>query len=128
MFKYVGIALVGLILWLFFQKQEKDYATLLTLVICIIGVTIACQSLTPVLDFVRQLKSVSGMQDDVIEALLKAVGISVTTEIAGMICGDAGNAALQKTIKMVGTMTILTLSVPVFQVLLSLVQEILGKL
>ena len=128
MFQYVGIALLGLILWLFFQKQEKDYATLLTLAICIIGVTIACQSLRPVLVFVRQLKSVSRIQDDVIEVLLKAVGISMTTEIAGMICGDAGNTALQRTIRMVGTMTILTLSVPVFQSLLSLVQEILGRL
>jgi hypothetical protein len=49
-------------------------------------------------------------------------------ELAGLICSDAGNAALAKSIQILTTAVILWLSIPLFESLLDLVQAILGEL
>jgi hypothetical protein len=46
-------------------------------------------------------------------------------EIAGLICTDAGNAALAKTIQILATAVILWLTLPLMQALLDLVRKIM---
>jgi hypothetical protein len=48
--------------------------------------------------------------------------------LATLICTDAGNTALAKTVQILTTAMILWLSIPLFESLLDLVQAILGEL
>ena len=91
-------------------------------------VMIAFSYLEPVLDFLRELEAIGDLQADMLGILLKAVGIGIVAEIAGMICCDAGNASLGKTVQLLGSAVILYLSIPVFSALLELIQTILGEL
>jgi len=120
--------LIAAVLWLTLQKQEKDIALLLTLAVCIMTFAVLVGYLEPVLDFLRTLAALGQLQDGMLGLLLKAIGIGLTGEIAGNICTDAGNASMGKLMRMLTSGAILCLAIPLFQALLSLVQEILGML
>lgn len=126
-FKAAAAAMVTAVLTLVLSKQEKDYALLLTMAGCALGALVLLQFLEPVLDFVHQLQTLGDLNGDMLHILLKAVGTGLVAEIAGMVCCDAGNASLGKTIQLLGAAVILWLSIPVFQLLLELMQRILGE-
>ena len=124
--KTVAGILIGLVLWICLQKQEKDMALLLTLCICAMGATVALKAFTPVLEMLQQLETLGQLQNGILSVLMKATGIGLVTELAGMICADAGNGAMEKTVQLLGSITMLVLALPIFQTLLNLIQEILG--
>lgn len=120
--------LVASILGLTLAKQGKEYSVLLSIAVCALVVVCSIRFLEPVLDLVCQLKAVGNLNDQMVQILFKIVGIGLVSEIVGMVCKDAGNASLGKALQMLGTAVILWLSIPVFQALLELIQEILGDL
>lgn len=126
--KAAAAVLLALVLGLALGKQEKDIGVLLTLAVCCMVAMTALSYLEPVLDFLRELEALGDLQEDMLGILLKAVGIGLVSEIAGMVCTDAGNGSLGKQLQLLGSAAILYLSIPIFNALLTLIQEILGAL
>lgn len=126
--KAAAAALIAVVLGLALGKQGKDFSILLIVAVCAMTAVIVLTYLEPMLDFLRELESLGDLQGDMLGILLKAVGIGLVAEIAGMICSDAGNASLGKTLQMLGSAAILYLSIPIFNAFLKLIQEILGEL
>ena len=120
----VGV-LITLILCLVLAKQGKDMATLLVLAVCCMVLTAVIASLRPVLDFFSKLETIGKLDSRLIKTLLKAVGIGMLSEIVGLVCADAGNSAMGKTLQILASAVILTLSVPIFTQLLELIETIL---
>ena len=121
--KAAAAVLLAVVLGLSLGKQ-KDIGVLLTMAVCCMVAMIAISYLEPVLDFLRELE----MQGDMLGILLKAVGIGLVSEIAGLVCTDAGNGSLGKTLQMLGSAVILYLSLPIFTAMLELIREILREL
>ncbi len=119
--------LIAVILQLALGKQQKDMGTLLVVAVCCMVSIIGFSYLEPVLDLLRELEVLGDLQGDLLGILLKALGIGLVAEVAGMVCCDAGNASLGKTIQLLGSTVILYLSVPIFRSLLELIQRILGE-
>lgn len=109
-------------------KTEKDISVLLTMAVCCLVAAAALSYLEPVLDLLWELKALGDLSGEMLEILMKAVGIGLVAEIAGMICADAGNGSLGKTLQILASAAILYLSIPLFQAFLTLVQEILNQL
>lgn len=126
--KAAAVVLLAVILGLAVGKQERDIALLLAMAGCCILGVITISYLEPALDLLRELESLGQLQGGMLGILLKAVGIALTAEIAGMICTDAGNGSLGRTLQMLGSAVILYLSIPIFHSFLTLIQEILGAL
>lgn len=126
--KAVAGALLAVILGLAMGKQEKDVSALLNIAVCCMVAVIAVNFLEPVFDLLRELESVGDLQDGMLGILLKAAGIALVAELAGMICNDAGNGTLGKALQMLGSAVVLYLSIPVFNALLTLIRDILGEL
>lgn len=118
--------LLTVILCLALGKQGKEMGLLLTLAVCCIIGTLAIGYLRPVMEFVHQLQSIGQLDSGMLEILLKVVGIGMIGEIVSMICADAGNAALGKSLQLLSTAVILWLSLPLLTQLLELMQQILG--
>ena len=125
--KAVGFVLIAVIFGLTIGKCEKDYAVILSLAVCAVASIVIFSYLEPVLMLLQELETMIKSGSEVLEILLKAVGISLVAELAAMICSDAGNATLGKTLQMLGTTAILCLSIPIFQLLLTTVKDILGE-
>lgn len=126
-FKATAAAMVTAVLTLMISKQDKDFSLLLTMAGCALAAGVLLHFLEPVLAFVHQLETLGDLNGDMLHILLKAVGTGLVAEIAGMVCTDAGNASLGKTIQLLGATVILWLSIPVFQMLMDLLQRILGE-
>lgn len=125
--KAAAAVLIAVVLGLAVGKQEKDISVLLTMAVCCMVAVTAISYLEPVLDLLWELESTAELQNGVLGILLKAAGIALVAEIAGMICSDAGNGSLGKTLQMLGSAAILYLSIPIFQTFLTLIREILGE-
>ncbi len=126
--KAAAAALISVIIGLALSKQEKDISAVLTMAVCAMVVIAAFVYLEPVLDFLRELETVGDLQGDMMGTLLKALGIGLVAEIAGMVCSDAGNSSLGKTLHLLGCAAILYLSLPIFRTLLELIRQILGEI
>ena len=117
--------LIALVLSLVLSRQGKDISVLLVLLVCCIVLTAAVTSLKPVVDFVQKLGTMGKLDGGLLKTLLKAVGIGLLAEIAGLICADAGNSAMGKSLQILASAVILGLSVPIFTQLLELIETIL---
>lgn len=126
--KAVAAALITAVIGLVLVKQGKDMLILLTLAASAMIATIAFTYLKSVISFLHRLTEISKLDTELLAVLLKTVGIGLIGELAGLICADAGNAALEKSIQILTTAVILWLSIPLFESLLDLVQAILGAL
>ena len=125
--KTIAGMLLAVILGLAIQKEEKSLAVVLSITACCMGALTACSYLKPVLTFLTELE-VAGDTQSILPILLKGVGIGLLTEITALICTDAGNASLGKTIQLLGSAAILSVSLPIFTAMLNMIQQILGDL
>lgn len=127
-FRAVALVLLSVILILILKGGSKGIGELLSLLVCCMVMGAAVSFILPVLDFIRSIRDVTGVNSSLVTILLKVVGISVTAEIASLICADAGNAALGKALQLMATAVTMCLSLPVFTSLLQLIEGILKGL
>ena len=124
-FKSSACAMIAVIIGLAINRQGKDYAILLTLVVCAMIAMLALRYLEPVLDLFDTLREIGGLNNELVQILLKVLGVSLISQISCMICNDAGNSALAKTLQILTAAVILWLSLPLYNGLLELIKEVL---
>lgn len=126
-FKVVGIAMTCVVLYLFLEKQNKDIAVLVSLAACCAVTVLAMSYLDTVLDFLWDLTRIGQLNNSFLKVLLKSVGIGLIGEISTLVCNDAGNSALGKTIQIVSVCIILWTAIPLLSELMNLINQILGE-
>ena len=118
--------LTAIILWINLNKSNKDASVLMTIAVCTMAVIASAAFLQPVVSFIKKLQGIGSLDSDLVSVVMKAVGIGIVTEISVLICKDAGNESMGKTLQFVSAAAILWLSIPVFESLLALLDKILG--
>lgn len=126
--KAAASAILVVILGLSLSEKAKDISVLLSLAGCVMIALAAMGVLQPVLGFFTSLRALGDLDGNLVEILLKAVGIGLISQLAGLICADSGNAALGKALQILAGAIVLWLSIPLFENLLSLIQKILGEI
>ncbi len=125
--KAVSAALLAVILGIVLSKQGKDAALLITLAACAMVLMLAASYLQPIVELMRKLQELGGVDKGLLEILMKILGIGLLGEITSMVCDDAGNAAVGKTVQLLTTAVILWLTIPMIEQLLDLLQSIVGE-
>ena len=120
--------MAAVVLWIILSRQGKEYALLLNIGACCLITVVMLRFLEPVLELLGKLQQLGGLDAQWLRVLLKAVGIGLITELGTLICNDAGNAALGKSLQILGAVTVLWLSVPLVSSLVKLLEQILGGL
>ena len=123
-----GAVLLSVILVLALKPHCKEVGTILAIAVCCMTAVAALNYLQPVLTFLQTLETLGGLDNTMVETLLKATGIGIITEVSNLVCKDAGNESLGKSLQLLGTAVILYLSMPLFNALIELMQMILGEL
>lgn len=126
--KAAAMILVTVILTLFLGKWERDIALLVSIFACCIAAAAAFHYLEPAVSLISDLESIGNLQGGMVRILVKAVGISLTAEIASTICMDAGNGSLAKMLQLLGSGAVLYLAIPMFRSVLNVLTEIIGEL
>lgn len=126
--KTTALVLLTVILSLSLDKTERDISAVMGIVALCIAACAAVTILEPVLNYLVELQRLFHLPDDLISILLKAVGIALVAELSASICADAGNASLGKMLQILGGAAVLTLSVPMFRTLMTIIKEMIGGL
>ena len=124
-FKAVAGTLIALIMFMMLSKQSKDMSVLLSVAVCCMLAVAAMRYFEPVIDFINRLQQISKLKSDTLMIILRSVGIALLTEIAVLICADAGNIALGKSLQLLSCVVVLWISIPLFTQLLELIEDIL---
>lgn len=127
-FQVIGGVLLAVVMGLTLSKLNKDISVLLGIGVCCMVMVVMATYLEPVIDLVKQLQQAGNLDSSLLTIMLKAAGIGIVAEIAGLICTDSGNAALGKAVQILSAAVVLWLSIPMFQSILELVQKMLGDL
>lgn len=123
-----GTVLLAVILVLALKSHSKEVGTVLAIAVSCMAALAALNYLQPVISFLQTLESMGGLDSTMVETLLKVTGIGIVTEVANLVCKDAGNESMGKSLQLLGTAVILYLSIPLFNALIELMQKILGGL
>ena len=126
--KTTALVLLAVILSLSLDKTERDISAVMGIVALCIAACAAVTILNPVLNYLVELQRLFHLPDDLISILMKAVGIALVAELSASICADAGNASLGKMLQILGGAAVLTLSVPMFRTLMTIIKEMIGGL
>lgn len=120
--------LIAAVLIIAIEKQEKDFALLLAMMVSAMAALVGLSFLKPVIAFLYELEELGDLQSGVLNILLKATGIALVSELGASICRDSGNTSLAQAVKLMGIMAMLSFSLPVLETLMELIQTILGEL
>lgn len=126
--KTTALVLLTVILGLSLDKTERDISAVMGIVALCAAACAAVTILSPVLDYLVELQRLFQLPDSLVSILMKAVGIALVAELSATICADAGNASLGKMLQILGGAAVLTLSVPMFRTLMTIIREMIGGL
>ena len=124
--KVTAGVLVVTIVTLTISRYSSDISLLLTMLVCAMVLISAVTLLKPVIEFMRRLVKIGGIENEVFHILLKSAGIGLISQVACTICSDGGNQSLSKALQFLATTVILMLCLPLFERLLQIVETVLG--
>ena len=125
----VKIALFGIIasiLTLKIKSIRPEYSLVIGLVSSLFLAIYALDEMGKIIDLFGAIESYSGIPGTYIQILLKLVGISFLCEFASNICKDAGQATMAKQVEMAGNLSILVVSLPILESLLTTLERLMG--
>ena len=124
--RFAAAAIIGLILVLVVGRQSRDLGMLLSLAVCVLMALGAMEFLEPVLELLAELKRLGELDSEAVGSLLRCAGIGMISELAGLLCADAGEGAMGKALALLSSGAMLWLSLPLLRQLLDMIGEVLA--
>ena len=125
--RFAAAALIGLILVLVVGRQSRDLGMLLSLAVCVLLALGAMEFLEPVMELLNELKRLGELDGGAVGILLRCAGIGMVSELAGLLCADAGEGAMGRALQICANAAILWLSLPLLRQVLTMIGEVLAK-
>ena len=124
--KIIGVAFITAVTALLLKptKPELSFAVTLTGVIVILFFLV--DSLQNTIAVFAAIAQITGVENGLLKILLKIVGVGYLTEFSVGVLNDFGSSAVADKVGLAGKITIVILSVPIMQSLLTLVRNFLS--
>lgn len=97
------------------KQYKPEYALLCQLCGVIVIFLYIASSLESVMGALKEMVSSSGLDVSFLEILLKALAISVLSDLASSVCRDSGNNTLANAVELLGRTVIIILSLPILK-------------
>ena len=125
-FKIIGIAFITAICTLIVKATKPELSFAITTIGVVVIVLQIFNSIPQISNFFHQVSEISGIENNIVKLLLKIVAIGYVTEFSSDLLVDFGSASLADKVILAGKITIIVLSLPVFESLLKLIQGFLN--
>ncbi|MCC8069362.1 MAG: stage III sporulation AC/AD family protein [Ruminococcus sp.] len=122
-----GLVVCVVILNKLLENYSKEYIILISIGASILILIYLSSYITSVLDFLNQLLTTLGDNNDIYTLLLKSLGICIVTNFAIDICKDANQNALSSVVLIVGKVSMLLLSIPLLQELFNVITNLIYR-
>ena len=124
--KLSGLALVCAVLALLLKKYDGACAVALGAAGCCVAGILLLELCEPILAFLRELAAAASIDGELLNPLLKTVGIGLLTQYSSSACADAGESALAGMTESGGALMCLCLALPLLTRLLGLIRTLMG--
>lgn len=110
------------------EKTDKDISTVLTVTGCCLVIMASLHYLTDVIDYILSISQKFETYKPYMATLLRIAGIALIAELIAHISTDAGNSSLGKAFQFLGNAVMLSLSLPLLESFVLMIQAILGNI
>lgn len=120
-----AIAVAGTLCGLALRKQTPELALILALVTGGLLLYRSQEALRGVLALVRDLADLAGLSQEILDPLVKTVGISILIRLASQVCRDGGMGSVATFLELAGSLAALVTVTPLLRAVLDLVGGLL---
>jgi len=124
-FSLIGMGIAAAVMSVILRQHRPEFAMLVSMVagVFILGGIIS--AVQPVISQVHDIFGLTSMPQDNIQVIFRALGICFLTQIACDACRDAGENAIGAKVELAGKITIMVISLPLFNQVLGIVRSLL---
>ncbi len=126
MLQICGLAILSALLALVLKRDNAVLGTLLSVACCVMLGILVLQVLKPVVEFLRSLQQTASLNANLMQPLMKTLGIGILTQVAAAVCQDAGQSSMAKMVELCGSIVALYLSLPLLTAVLQLLNQMTG--
>ena len=123
--KIAAIGITASLLVLFVREHRPDVAVLIGLAAGILILFSVVNYLTEAISALQALMDKSGIDPEILQAVLKIIGIGYITEFAAHICEDSGSRGIADKILFGGKVLILIISLPLLSAVIEIILSLL---
>ena len=123
-FKIIAFSVISLVLIVVFEKVNKEYSTIITIISSIVIFSVVVAKLDSIISLLNELVEEAGINKNYLTVLLKVTGISYIVELAKNICIDAGSNSLATKLEMAGKVSVVVLTIPVITSVIEMIVSI----
>lgn len=124
-FKIIGVAFVTAITAILLKSTKPELSFAVTVTGVIVILVFVADMLQNTVNIISTIASLTGIENGLIKILLKIVGVGYLTEFSAGILNDFGSNAVADKVILGGKLTILILSLPIIESVLSLISGFL---
>lgn len=121
----VGLGLVATILALVIKEQKPMFAFLIAIASGVIIFYFLIGKIAGVIQILEKLAVQADLNLVFLETILKIIGIAYIAEFGAQMTRDAGQGAIASKIEMAGKVLILVMAVPIIQIIIETVIDLL---
>ena len=125
MTKIVALCVTCAICYVILKSTRPDLAIFLAIAGGIVTISAIVGHLAEIFGAVKDLVSMTGLDQSVFSSVVKMIGIGYVTEFGASICEESGLKSLSEKIILAGKIVVLSLSMPVITSLVGLLLQVL---
>lgn len=123
--KIIGVGFITTLVTILLKSTKPELAFAVTVTGVIVILLFIVDMLKGTISIFTELTNVAGIEDGLVRILLKIVGVGYVTEFSAGVLQDFGNQSLADKVVLGGKLSILILSLPIIQSLLTLARGFL---
>lgn len=120
-----AVALSGTFCALVLRKQTPELALVLALVTGALLLERSRYALEQVVLFLEELARLAGLSREILDPLVRTVGIAILVRLAAQLCRDGGMGSAAVFLELSGSAAALVLAIPLMRAVLDLVEALL---
>lgn len=123
--KIIGVAFIVAITAILLKSTKPELSFAVTVTGVIIILLFIVDSLQNTIAFFTEIAQVAGVENGLLKILLKIVGVGYLTEFCAGILNDFGSNSIADKVILCGKITVLALSIPILEGLLTMIKGFL---
>lgn len=120
-----GLCITASLLCRVIGKYNREQAVITSIAVITAVLAGVFLIISPVISVILNIFDRSGIENENIQIIFKALGISYITQLTGDICRDCGESSIASSAETAGKIMLVIISLPLFQELVSIVNGLL---
>lgn len=126
LFQVAVFCLIATVLAIMLRQYRPEYAVFVSLACSVLVVLYLLQGVAQVMEEMGELLENAMLPEGLLQVVVKCLGVCVLTELAGQTCRDAGEQAIGAKVELAGKVTLVLVSLPLFERLLREAERLLA--